>query len=120
MKFYPMKKGGEKSFTFSHAEGWGEGGAQRFWGSFYAVAQSFSHIEGGGGGGKGFHSFKAGALKFYPVLGGRKRFLFFWGGGYYFVSHPPKTPLFSKPQYKRPFPLFKSLPTALTPSTQSL
>ena len=34
MKFYPYEKGGGKGF--SHAEG--GGGAQRFWGSFFAVA----------------------------------------------------------------------------------
>ena len=33
MLFYPNEKGG--------------GGHNKFWGSFYAVALSFSHIEGG-------------------------------------------------------------------------
>ena len=33
MKFYPYEKGVHK----------------KFWGSFYAVARSFSHIVGGGG-----------------------------------------------------------------------
>ena len=45
MKFYPYDKvGGGRNF-FSHAEM----GTQVL-GSFYAVAWSFGHIEGGGGG----------------------------------------------------------------------
>ena len=43
MKFYPYEKGGGGK-SFSHAEG---GGQKKFWGSFYAVALSFSHIIGG-------------------------------------------------------------------------
>ena len=41
MKFYLYEKWGRKSF--SHAGG--EGGHNKFWGSFYAVASSCSHIE---------------------------------------------------------------------------
>ena len=37
----PLRKGGGGQ-SFSHAEE----GAQKFWGSFYAVAWRFSHIEG--------------------------------------------------------------------------
>ena len=36
-----------------------------FWCSFYTVASSFSHIEGGG-----FHSRGGARKKFYPVLRG--------------------------------------------------
>ena len=43
VKFYPYKKGGGAEKCFSHAEG---GGHKKFLGSFYAVARSFSHIEG--------------------------------------------------------------------------
>ena len=45
MKFYPYEKGGGRKSFISHAEG--GGGHKKFWGSFYAVAGSFSHIEGG-------------------------------------------------------------------------
>ena len=45
VKFYPYKKRGGGGKSFSHAEA----EAQKFWGSFYAVAWRFSHIEGGGG-----------------------------------------------------------------------
>ena len=43
VKFHPYKRkgGGAKQFY---------GGHKKFWGSFYAVASSFSHTEGGGGG----------------------------------------------------------------------
>ena len=44
-----------------------------FWGSFYAVASSFSHIVGGGA--KSFHSLKGGVRKVLPCLeGGGKKF----------------------------------------------
>ena len=48
-----------------------------FWCSFYTVASSFSHIEGGG-----FHSRGGARKKFYPVLrgaggGGRRKFFLF-------------------------------------------
>ena len=45
-----------------------------FWGSFYMVARSFSHIVGGGA--KTFHSLKGGgARKVLPCLeGGPKKF----------------------------------------------
>ena len=50
------------------------GGHKKFWGSFYAVACSFSHIESGEGA-KRFHSFKGGREKFYLALrGGAKSF----------------------------------------------
>ena len=63
VKYYPYEKGGRKSF--SHAEG----GAQKNWGSFYAVAWSCSHIEGGGAR-KKFPLFKrgGGCEKLYPVI----------------------------------------------------
>ena len=44
VKFYPYEKGGGGSF--SHAKG--AGGNKSFEVFFYAVALSFSHIEGGG------------------------------------------------------------------------
>ena len=47
MKCYPSAKGrGRGGINFNHAEG--GGGHRKFWGSFYAVACSFSHIEQGG------------------------------------------------------------------------
>ena len=50
-------------------------GAQMFCGSFYTVAGSSSHIEGGWGA-QSFHSLKGRHEKFCPVLrgGGVKRF----------------------------------------------
>ena len=79
----PLRKGGGGGKSFSHAEE----GAQKFWGSFYTVAWSFSHIEGGA---KSFHSLKGGRKKFDPVLSG--------GGGaksfrptiFPFCSPPPR------------------------------
>ena len=64
MKFYPYKK----VLVIL------KGAHKKFWGSFYAVAWSFSHIEGGGGT-KSFHSIKGGGgggwhKRFYPVLKG--------------------------------------------------
>ena len=41
--FTPTERGGGDGKSFSHAEGQG-GGANKFRGSFYAVAWSFSHI----------------------------------------------------------------------------
>ena len=42
MKFYPYEKGGaEKVLAML------KGGHNKFWGSFYVVAWSFSHIVGG-------------------------------------------------------------------------
>ena len=38
-----MKRGSDKVLAML------KGGHQKFWGSFYMVAWSFSHIEGGGG-----------------------------------------------------------------------
>ena len=54
------------------------GGAKTFWGSFYAVAWSFSHIEGGGGRNKS-PLFKKGGTKSSPpswalMGGGYKKF----------------------------------------------
>ena len=70
MKFYPYENGGGGSGKgFSHAEV----GAQKVLGSFYMVAWSLSHAEGGGGA-KG-PPLKGGRKKFYPVLrGGAKSF----------------------------------------------
>ena len=64
--FTPTKRGGGGK-SFSHAEG-GAGGHNKFWGSFYVVALSGSHIEGGGGHTK-FALFKRG--------GGMKGFTLF-------------------------------------------
>ena len=62
MKFYPYKKGegGAKKVLATLKRG-----HKRFWGSFYAVALSFNHIEGGT---KSFHSLKK------KGVGGRKSF----------------------------------------------
>ena len=68
-----MRKGGGKSL--SHAEG-GGGGHNKFWGSFYAVAQS--HINEGGA--KRFHSSKGG--------GGQQVLPCLEGGGAQKVSDP--------------------------------
>ena len=67
----PTKRGGGGGKGLSHAEG----GHKKFWGSFYAVAWSFSHIVGGGA--KSVHSLKGGgARKVLPCLEGwgRKKF----------------------------------------------
>ena len=42
LSFTPMKREMEKVVAMM------KGGHKKFWGSFYAVARSFSHIEGGG------------------------------------------------------------------------
>ena len=75
VKFCPYEKGGRQGF--SHAEG-GGGGHNKFWGSFYVVAQSFSHIEGRvqkdptlkGGGVKSFKlsGGGGGAKRFRPAI----------------------------------------------------
>ena len=65
MKLYPYAKGCRKSF--SHAEG-GGGGHKQFWGSFYAIAQSFSHIEGRA---QKDPTLKGGGLKSFTLSGGR-------------------------------------------------
>ena len=70
MNFYPYEKGGgaEKVLTML------KGGHNKFWGSFYAVARSFSHIERGH---KRFPLFKREERKVLPCLewgGERKRF----------------------------------------------
>ena len=49
-----------------------KGGHKRFWGSFYPVVRSFSHIEGGGR--KKFLLFKEG--------GGREKFYLKGGGSF--------------------------------------
>ena len=59
-----QKRGGWKSS--SHAKG----GHNKFWGSFYLVAWSFSHFKGGGGA-KIFHSLKGGGMKSFTLS---------WGG----------------------------------------
>ena len=65
VKFYPYRKaGGGCRTSFSHAEGGGGGGHNNFLGSFYAIALSFSHIEGQGA--KSVHSLKGGARKVLP------------------------------------------------------
>ena len=43
MKFYPYEKGGGRK-KFKPCL---RGGHTKFWGSFYVVARSFSHIKGG-------------------------------------------------------------------------
>ena len=69
--FTPTKRGGgvEKFLAIL------KGGHKKFWGSFYAVAWSFSHIEGGGGC-KRFPLFKSGGAKSFTCVerGGRKKF----------------------------------------------
>ena len=45
MKFYPYEKGGGAEKVLAMLKG----GHNKFWGSFCAVARSFSHIKGGGG-----------------------------------------------------------------------
>ena len=57
VKFYPYEKGGgaEKVLAMTTRE------RKRFWGSFYAVVWSFSHIEGER---KKFPLFKGGCKKF--------------------------------------------------------
>ena len=66
----PLRKGGGAEKVLAMLKG----GHKKFWGSFYAVALSFSHIVGGGR--EKFPLFKRGGReKFYPVLkGGRKKF----------------------------------------------
>ena len=65
VKFYPYKKGGGGAEKVLAMLKWGH---NKFYDSFYTVAWSFSHIEGGGT--KCFHSLKEGSNKFYPVLMG--------------------------------------------------
>ena len=63
--------GGRKTFTVLAML---KGGHKKFWGSFYAVAWSFSHIEGGGG--KKCPIFKRGggdAKSFTVLRDGRKK-----------------------------------------------
>ena len=81
MKFYPYEKGVAKKVLAML-----KGQHKKFWGSFYAVAWSFSHIVGGGD--ESFHSLK----------GGTKRFTLSRGGGHkkirtrHFVAPPPPSP----------------------------
>ena len=75
VNFYPYeKKGGGAEKVLAMLKG--GGGHKTFWGSFYAVAWSFSHIEGG-------------SIKF-PLFkrGGAKRFTLSRGGGAQKVSDP--------------------------------
>ena len=83
MKFYPDEKR-EGGISLSHAEG----GHKTFWGSFYAIACSFSHIEGGGG---AQQISTGGTHKVLPHLegGGAKSF----GPAIFpFCSPPPSAP----------------------------
>ena len=72
VKFYPYKKGGGGAKSFSHTEGGGE--HNKFWCNFYAVAWSFSHIEGG----RKVSTLKKGGAGAQKVLlcleGGRNKF----------------------------------------------
>ena len=62
MKFYPFKKRGAEELLAML-----KGGHKKFWGSFYPVVRSFSHIEGGR---KMFPLFKKGPQKVLPCLDG--------------------------------------------------
>ena len=60
----PLRRGGRKSFCYAE-------GGHKFWGSFYVVALSFSHIEGEeGGGARSFDTLKEGMQKVLPCLEG--------------------------------------------------
>ena len=82
VKFYSYKKGGGQN-KFKLAMLKGGGGHNTFWGSFYLLAWSFSHIVGGGG-----------TTSFHPFKGwwgeGTKSFTLSWGrgGGAQKVSDP--------------------------------
>ena len=54
VKVYPYEKGGGAEQVLAILKG----GHKKFWASFYAVALSFSHTEGGGA--KSFHPLKGG------------------------------------------------------------
>ena len=78
VKFYPYKGGGGGGKKFSHAKG-GGGGHNKFWGSFYIVAWSSSHIERGAQ--KVFTLYKGGQVRVLPCRNGG-------GGGAQNVSDP--------------------------------
>ena len=61
VKFYAYEKGGVEK-VLAMVKG---GGAQKIWGSFYAVASSFSYIVGGGA--KSFHVLKVGGVKSFTL-----------------------------------------------------
>ena len=59
----PLRKGGAERVLAIL-----KGGHKMFWGCFYTIAWSFSHIVGGGA--LSFHSLKGGARKVLPCLEG--------------------------------------------------
>ena len=63
VNFTPTKKRGGEEKVLAKLKG----GEKTFWGGFYAVALSFSHIEGGGGGRKKFSLFKRGDAKGFTL-----------------------------------------------------
>ena len=87
MKFYPYEKGGGVDKVLAILKG----GHKKFWGSFYAVARSFSHIVGGH---IKFPLFKRGGgrEKFYPVLRGGSQKVLNLRFSHFVDPPPPPSP----------------------------